>query len=405
MTEKPRPEIILIGETVLIGETGGPCSGKTSLTAIAPQKIEDRGRDAYVCMEAATFQIQQGMRLKKAVHEKRWSDVREYQKELMGFQIENEERLKRCARREGRPAVILCDRPLPDSRAYLPEGKEGDLMYEELLREATGLNSAEALDRYAAIIKLTTAADGAEEFYTLENNAARDETPEEARSLDKKIELAYRRHQHPFIIDNSTNFEGKMHRALNAIYHVLGIPEPLEIERKYRLHTHPCLLHFPVSYGSVAIEQIYLRSEPGEETRIRRRTHGNGSTYFITRKKYVRPGVRIETEKMIDWRTYSDLAETRDPECAIIEKDRVSFFYEKQYFELDLYRNLGDSLCVLEIELTDLQNTVLLPPFLDIRPEDEVTNDPRYSNHAIARALAEKNRKKSIMNPNHPLFV
>jgi len=392
-------------EITLIGETGGPCSGKTSLTAIAPQKVEDRGRDAYVGKEAATFWIEQGMRLKKAVHEKRWPAVRECQKDLMRFQIFNEEMLIGCARREGRPAVIICDRPLPDSRAYLPEGKEGDQIYEELLLEATGLTSAKALDRYAAIIKLTTAADGAEEFYTLENNAARDETPEQARYLDRRIEQAYLRHQHLVVIDNSTDFKGKMHRALNAIYHVLGVPEPLEIERKYRL-PHPCMPHFPVPYGKVMIEQVYLRTDdPSEETRIRKRVHGNGATYFMTRKKLVKPGVRVETEKMIDWRSYSDLLEMRDPNCAIIEKERISFLYKNQYFELDRYVNLGESLCVLEVELADIGNEVTLPPFLRVSPADEVTNDRRYSNYAIACAVVARDRKKSVMDPNPPLFM
>ena len=40
---------------------------------------------------------------------------------------------------------------------------------------------------YDMVLHLVSAADGAEKFYTTENNAARIETPEEARALDKKM--------------------------------------------------------------------------------------------------------------------------------------------------------------------------------------------------------------------------
>jgi len=38
---------------------------------------------------------------------------------------------------------------------------------------------------------MTTAADGAEQFYTTESNIARSETPEQARILDKRLQQAY----------------------------------------------------------------------------------------------------------------------------------------------------------------------------------------------------------------------
>ena len=41
--------------------------------------------------------------------------------------------------------------------------------------------------RYDLVIHLSTAADGAEEFYSLENNQARSESIPFARELDKKL--------------------------------------------------------------------------------------------------------------------------------------------------------------------------------------------------------------------------
>lgn len=225
----------------------------------------------------------------------------------------------RCAVAEDRRAVVLSDRPIPDSRGYLQEGKEGERIYAELLREVTGLTRIEALDRYAAIVKLTTAALGAEAFYTLENNRARDEDPEAARYLDKRVEEAY------LAVDN-----------------------------------------------------------PNEEIRVRRRILGDSSTFYLTKKRVVGPGTRIETEEAISWQTYLNLLETRDQKRGIIEKDRYCFLWQNQYFELDVFKNLREALCLLEIELTNLQKSVILPPFLDVHESDEVTDDPRYKNQTLA---------------------
>ena len=78
--------------------------------------------------------------------------------------------------------------------------------------------------RYDLILHLVTAADGAEKFFTCENNTARTETPEQARVLDKMIEDAYEKHKTKGIfarIDNSTEFKGKLERATAAVMAML----------------------------------------------------------------------------------------------------------------------------------------------------------------------------------------
>jgi len=44
------------------------------------------------------------------------------------------------------------------------------------------------------VLHLVTAADGAEKFYTLENNQARSETPEVARIVDRKTQMVWNGH-------------------------------------------------------------------------------------------------------------------------------------------------------------------------------------------------------------------
>ena len=78
-------------------------------------------------------------------------------------------------------------------------------------------NEVEMRDHYGAVFHLVTAAKGAVEFYTLANNAARTETPEEAAALDDKLIDAWSGHPHFRIIDNSTGFDDKMKRLVTEI--------------------------------------------------------------------------------------------------------------------------------------------------------------------------------------------
>lgn len=80
------------------------------------------------------------------------------------------------------------DRGTMDNFAYLAEGKEWVLDY-------LGMSVGELRDeRYDMVIHMTTAADGAEDFYTLGNNHARSESPELAIELDRKIQAQWQGH-------------------------------------------------------------------------------------------------------------------------------------------------------------------------------------------------------------------
>lgn len=80
------------------------------------------------------------------------------------------------------PAVILCDRGLMDGGAYMPRSE-----FEQLIAE-NGLTTMTCREgRYEAVLHLVTAADGAEAFYTLENNVTRTETVDGAKHVRDHI--------------------------------------------------------------------------------------------------------------------------------------------------------------------------------------------------------------------------
>jgi hypothetical protein len=72
---------------------------------------------------------------------------------------------------------------------------------------------------------LVTAAIGAENFYTLENNNARSEGIELARSLDQKTLNAWTGHPHITVCPNlpGESFDQKIETALNAVYKTVGL--------------------------------------------------------------------------------------------------------------------------------------------------------------------------------------
>lgn len=86
--------------------------------------------------------------------------------------------------------------------------------------------------RYDAVIHLVTAAIGASKYYTTENNTARrgdtacestlisTESLEEAMKLDLKILEAWVGHPAVRIIDNSTDFAGKLKKVLAQVCQV-----------------------------------------------------------------------------------------------------------------------------------------------------------------------------------------
>ena len=74
-------------------------------------------------------------------------------------------------------------------------------------------------NRYDQILHLVTAAEGAEDFYTLDNNATRTEGLAVAKDIDKRCTKAWMGHPYIDVIDNRTNFDQKVARVLKVRDH------------------------------------------------------------------------------------------------------------------------------------------------------------------------------------------
>ena len=156
-----------------------------------------------------------------------------------------------------------------------------------------------------------------------------------------------------------------------------------EIERKFLIRMpDPAWLRREAE--GTEITQTYLLAPPGVSERVRRRGRDGDFVYTHTVKQKLTDLRRIEDEEEIDADRYAELLLRADPSRRVIRKVRWGFTWEGQFFELDVFPFWEDR-AFLEIELKDESQEVRLPP--ELRLIREVTEDPRYTNSALAFAV------------------
>lgn len=355
--------------------TGGPCAGKTTALVRINEHFSALGYKVFMVPEVPTMITQSGWNY--------LTDNKDFyyegEKVILETQLELEDKVMRLAQTCTEPCVIVCDRGAMDISAYISAE-----MWNELT-QACGTSTEElrTSSRYDAVLHLVSAADGAEQFYTTANNAQRYEKADEAglaiaRELDRKVIEAWTGHPHLRVINNGEDFEQKMNRVIHEISAVLGLPQPIEEERKYIVkltgELPPCT--------ESEIIQTYLVAEPGTEVRLRRRsTNGNVVNIHTTRKR-ISPTEELVTERQVTNALYESLLQQADPYRCPIRKRRRSFIYKGQFFELDAYTGKLDGLVILETKGIACHADLKIPPFLHI--EQDITGNTDYYNATLA---------------------
>lgn len=188
--------------------TGGPCGGKsTALTSIT-QALDTRGWKTFIAHEMATRFFQSGVEISDT-----GISLYEFQEQLILRQIDEEDFVQLLASKHHYDRiVILCDRGTMDGQAYMSE-----VDFDNILRKNNYTRQQMKVERYDFVLHLTTAAYGAEKFYTLENNHTRKETIAEARALDDKTKAAWMNHPNRLIITNDYPFQQKIEKTIQEI--------------------------------------------------------------------------------------------------------------------------------------------------------------------------------------------
>ena len=353
--------------------TGGPCAGKTTAMSWIQNSFAKMGYAVLFVDETATQLITGGAAP--------WLSTsnRDFQLQLLRLQQAKEKAFTEIGKTmKQNKILVVCDRAAMDNCAYMTEQEFGWVI------KQMNTSKIALRDQYDAVFHLVTAAKGAEKYYTLANNQARTETAEEAAALDDKLIAAWTGHPHFRIIDNSTGFEEKMLRLIKEITSFLGEPTPMEIERKYLIaRPHLQALEQMPNCECVDIVQTYLKSEdPAEERRIRQRGSNGSYVYFMTRKRKTDGIRRVEIEERLSQEEYISLLVEADPAYRTIHKKRYCLSENGLYYEIDIYPEWKDK-AVMEIELHDEDQKIVFPEEIDVIRE--VTDDPAYTNHEIAR--------------------
>jgi len=356
-----------------IAITGGPCSGKSTAQSWIQKEFTQKGYMVLFVPETATELILGGIAP--------WTidNTSNFQSYILKLQMEKEKIFEEAANHLDNydKVLIVCDRGTLDSKAYMTE-----LEFKQVIKQ---LNTNETVlrDNYDAVFHLKTAADGAPEYYSYENNAARYETKEEALKKDNAILNAWTGHPHLRVIDNSTDFETKMRRLIQEISHFLGEPDPYEIERKFLIeYPNINLLEKLPNCKKVDIIQTYLTSNLGSEMRIRQRGENGNYTYTKTIKKQISDIKRLELETRITKDEYLSLLLESDTQKHQIRKTRYCLMHKNQYFEIDIYPNWKDK-AIMELELSSENQKIEFPK--EIKVIKEVTGDEKYFNSSLAK--------------------
>jgi CYTH domain-containing protein/thymidylate kinase len=365
--------------------TGGPCSGKSELLKRIKEYLHDNGVWGTVLPELYTELAQNNLTPELLGFEK-------FQKHLIGFQIQREsfyhEALMEAdgnwAEKYNQDLVVVCDRGVPDSAAYMP-----DEQYRHYIAKQSYGREA-MLHRYDLVIHLVTAAQGAEEFYSNKTNSHRKESATEARALDQATLLAWQGHPHHFVIGNETDFETKMQRAMATFARGIHMSnqQPTEIEHKFLVlgFDQECI---PAQARQYLITQTYLRGD-GSARRVRSsRATGTGEVVYTYTEKQdtANPLVRIEKEKEINKSAYDALLSIeRHPVCDTVTKQRSVWFGSTgQKYELDVFGSPWKGLVFLELEVSSVDAPVVLPEALQGLRLVDVTADSRFTNWNISK--------------------
>ena len=136
-----------------------------------------------------------------------------------------------------------------------------------------------------------SAAVGAEEFYSTEDHACRSEGVQLAREIDYKSAASWVGHPYFDVIDNSTDFETKMKRMIDAVCQKLGVNTGDRLLKNSKKHKFlvrgplPPDDQFPPFQDFDVVHNYLQSSSPNVQARLRKRGQKGHWMYIHTLRK------------------------------------------------------------------------------------------------------------------------
>jgi len=397
--------------------TGGPCSGKTTALDRLQQYLSERGFRVFVVPEAATMLFLNGASPNDFGRYPKCGVA--FQRFVLRTQVHLEDNIAEYAKATMQNCVLLCDRGLMDGAAYVTPDEFAGLLKGE------GLDIVSARDtRYNAILHLVTCADGAQAHYTLDNNQARHETPDEARAKDAATQGAWVGHAHHVVIDNAEgkSFEKKMQQLVATVAGFVGLRPTPRRTTVFRVLEMPNMDELPDSCRVFNVVKTMLEGGPDDEdtsgsdglggslndlgppdipeaTPLRRALSGFSETasengedggrvlysfvrkrssalgdgadaYGLTTVRELPGGEQVETKQVIGKRVYEVLTRSADPTRVTIKQRRYCFMWKRNAFSIIQYLSPKKGLMLLRCQ-SEGGTEPEVPAFLAVGPMEE----------------------------------
>ena len=147
-----------------------------------------------------------------------------------------------------------------------------------------------------------------------------------------------------------------------------------EIERKFLLKRFPRLEKINTV---LQIEQWY--HSDGFRYRYQTEMMTGNVEIFKTKKTNISKGVNLEEETILSQQEFDELDLTNSLH---IKKTRTVVKYKGHKLEIDKYESMN--IVILEIELQDIEETILLPKYIEREIIYEVTGIKEFSNKKLS---------------------
>jgi len=363
--------------------TGGPCAGKTTCLQFLSERFTPAYK-VYIIPELATLTIGAGVAIIPSEFTHDTHTV--FTKGIMKAQMDLENYFYEIAKIQKEDVIIFTDRGMMDNIAYCSE-ETRDRVFKE-----TGWNTQKLTNqRYDAIFHLVTAADGAEEFYTLENNEARSEGVDLAKMLDKWTQNSWVSHQNQFIIDNSIpGFNKKIERLYMLIANFLGISDNVHFVKKFLIPKGFDAKKIPEEIKHASFTEVFDFLKCGEEKKriwVKKRTdsYGSNSYALITRTMSDKEEERIELKRKISAKIYNEYAWQRDETMMTLKKDFIVFTCNNSNYMVETYHLEDQEITVARIsrDTKEVNESFKIPEW--IGATDDISENPKYMSYEIAR--------------------
>jgi len=328
----------------------------------------------------------------------------------MRLQMEMEDSLLTIACSSGKKTILLCDRGMPDSAAYMAGDEQTQEAEFNTCMDQHGWTMEKLMSRYDLVIHLETAAVNTNVYEKqCENNVARNENKSEAIIQDKKTAKAWAMHPNVKLIRNlegntQINFEQKKQRCVQEVFQQLGLGKmvPNMHHRLFLIKTHVSssrLLQRGLSIQQVYIESTFLQ---GKSNRVleKRGTGGLSASwsYVLATSEGHDDDVKITTSRIGAY-NYSEYLKTKDPKRFTVKKKRSVFVVDIAKVDRNVTHKIDEYIgltsnhdnCNLELLSVDEAegSDYEIPPFLMQYVEREIT-DPEEKAQYSLEALASR---------------